>query len=169
MVNSVCKKHYPRAFSEETTQGEDGYRIYRRRNDGQTFQKTPNGFTYDNKWVVPHNPYLTKMFNAHINIEVSVGVRSVKMWMGNKWCTQTSLLIMFGKFEKKFGRPDNKEKKLLGECISYIPPLVNVSSSASYLLSYQVRPLSNISELLMTQSIRRFKLLAEHWDYCRTT
>jgi hypothetical protein len=78
MVNNVCKKHYSRAFSEETTQGEDGYPVYRRRNDGRTFQKTQDGFTYDNRWVVPHNPYLTKMFNAHINIEVSAGIRSVK-------------------------------------------------------------------------------------------
>jgi len=46
-------------------------------------------------------------------------------------------VIMFGKFEKKFGRPDNEEKKLLSECISYTPPLVDASSSASYLLSYR--------------------------------
>jgi len=42
------------------------------------FQKTPDGFAYDNRWVVPHNPYLTKMFNAHINVEVSAGIRNVK-------------------------------------------------------------------------------------------
>jgi hypothetical protein len=46
------------------------------------------------------------------------------------------MLIMFGKFKKKFGWLNNKEKKLLGECISYILPLVNASSSASYLLLY---------------------------------
>ncbi len=51
---------------------------------------------------------------------------------------------MFGKFEKKFGQLDNEEKKLLGECILYILLLVNASSSASYLLSYRARPLSNI-------------------------
>jgi hypothetical protein len=28
--------------------------------------------------MVPHNPYLTKMFNAHINVEVSAGIQSVK-------------------------------------------------------------------------------------------
>jgi hypothetical protein len=28
--------------------------------------------------VVPHNPNLTRKFNAHINVEVSVGIRSVK-------------------------------------------------------------------------------------------
>jgi hypothetical protein len=88
---------------------------------------------------------------------------------GRKWCTWTSLLIMFGKFEKNFGKLDNEEKKLLGEYISYIPPLVNASSFASYLLSYRARLLSNISGLLTTQSIQRFKLLAEHWDYCKTT
>jgi hypothetical protein len=78
MVNSVCKKRYLRAFFEETTQGKDGYLVYCRRNDGQMFRKTPNGFAYDNQWVVPHNPYLTKMFNAHINVEVSADIQSVK-------------------------------------------------------------------------------------------
>jgi hypothetical protein len=78
MVNGLCKKRYPRAFSEETTQGKHDYPVYRRRNYGRTFQKTPNGFAYDNRWVVPHNPYLTKMFNAHINVEVSAGIWSVK-------------------------------------------------------------------------------------------
>jgi hypothetical protein len=28
MVNGVCKKRYPRAFSEETTEGEDNYPVY---------------------------------------------------------------------------------------------------------------------------------------------
>jgi hypothetical protein len=73
-----------------------------------------------------------------------------KMKMGKIWCMQTSLLIMFGKFEKKFGRPDNEEEKLLGECISYILLLMNASSFASYLLLYHAQPLSNISGLLMT-------------------
>jgi len=79
MVNGLCKKRYSRAFSEETTQGENGYPVYHRRNDGRMFQKTPNGFAYDNRWVVHHNPHLTKMFNAHINVEVSVSIQSVKI------------------------------------------------------------------------------------------
>jgi len=74
MVNDVCKKRYLRVFFEETTQGEDGYLVYCRQNDGQMFWKTLNGFAYDNWWVVPHNPYLTKMFNAHINVEVSINI-----------------------------------------------------------------------------------------------
>jgi hypothetical protein len=78
MVNGVCKKRYLQVFSEEIIQGEDGYLVYHRQNDGRTFQKTPDGFAYDNRWVVPHNPYLTKMFNAHINVEVSASIRNVK-------------------------------------------------------------------------------------------
>jgi hypothetical protein len=99
----------------------------------------------------------------------------LKMRMGGTWCTRTSLLIMFEKFKKKFSRPNNEEKKLLGECISYIMPLVNASSSTSYLLSYRARPLSNIFRLLTTKSIWCFKLLCEAlgllqddkvWDMC---
>ncbi len=78
MLNDVCKKHYSWAFSKETTQGKDGYPVYCWWNNGQTFWKTLDGFAYDNLWVVPHNPYLTKMFNAHINVEVSVNIWSVK-------------------------------------------------------------------------------------------
>jgi hypothetical protein len=42
------------------------------------FPRTLDGFVYDNRWVVPHNPYLTKMFNAHINVKVSADIQSVK-------------------------------------------------------------------------------------------
>jgi hypothetical protein len=34
MVDGTCKKHYPREYSEATMQGENGYAVYRRRNDG---------------------------------------------------------------------------------------------------------------------------------------
>ncbi len=78
MVDGMCKKRYPREYSEATTQGEDGYAVYWRRNDGRTFQKNPSGFVFDNRWVVPHNPYLTRKFNAHINVEVSASIISVK-------------------------------------------------------------------------------------------
>jgi hypothetical protein len=34
MVDGMCKKRYPREYSEATMQGEDGYVVYRRCNDG---------------------------------------------------------------------------------------------------------------------------------------
>jgi hypothetical protein len=36
------------------------------------------GFTFDNRWVVPYNPYLSLFFNCHINVEVCTSVAAVK-------------------------------------------------------------------------------------------
>ena len=32
----------------------------------------------DNRFVVPYNPYLSKKYNAHINVEICSSVRSCK-------------------------------------------------------------------------------------------
>jgi Helitron helicase-like domain at N-terminus len=76
-----CTKNFPRAFCEETIVGEDGYPLYRRRNSPQTaFEKTVNSqrVTIDNRWVVPYNPYLTKRYKAHINVEVCSSIKVLK-------------------------------------------------------------------------------------------
>jgi hypothetical protein len=57
MVNGRCSKNYPKEFSEVTVYGENGYPQYARPNNGRTVRK--NGFDYDNRWVVPYNPYLS--------------------------------------------------------------------------------------------------------------
>ena len=46
MENGRCTKRYPRVFSEVTTIDQDGYPIYRYRNDGQTYNV--NGHDVDN-------------------------------------------------------------------------------------------------------------------------
>ena len=35
-------------------------------------------FTFDNRWVVPYNPYLSWKYKAHINVEVCASVHAVK-------------------------------------------------------------------------------------------
>ena len=57
MVDGKCSKHYPKEFSETTVYGENGYPQYARPNNGRTVVK--NGFTYDNRNVVPYNAYLS--------------------------------------------------------------------------------------------------------------
>jgi len=67
MKDGFCTKRYPKLFREVTIIDEDGLTIYRRRDNGRTITK--NGITLDNRWVVPHNLFLLKKYNAHINVE----------------------------------------------------------------------------------------------------
>ncbi|WVZ88243.1 hypothetical protein U9M48_034786 [Paspalum notatum var. saurae] len=72
----TCKNHYPRPFSDTTLQGKDSYPIYRRRENGR---KDPvRGHELDNRWVVPYNPYLLRLFNRHINVEACGSIKAVK-------------------------------------------------------------------------------------------
>lgn len=54
----------------------NGYSLYRRRNNGTTVPKS-NCFL-DNRWVVPYNPYLSRKYQAHINVEICSTITSVK-------------------------------------------------------------------------------------------
>jgi hypothetical protein len=87
MVDGRCSKKYPRDLVLETQTGEDGYPVYRRRKPGD------GGFTaklkmrvgtsfqeieINNRWVVPYNPLLSRMFQAHINVESCQSVKSIK-------------------------------------------------------------------------------------------
>ncbi|GKD31955.1 helicase [Tanacetum coccineum] len=66
-VEGKCSKHFPKPFYAETVIDEDGYPIYRRRDDKVSVKK--GNFTFDNKHVVPHNRYLLLKYQAHINVE----------------------------------------------------------------------------------------------------
>ena len=67
MFNDKCTKHLPKNFYEETTIDEEGFLIYRRRNDGKTIVK--NGITLDNRYVVPYNVNLLVKYQSHLNVE----------------------------------------------------------------------------------------------------
>uniref|UniRef100_A0A8I6XFF5 Uncharacterized protein n=1 Tax=Hordeum vulgare subsp. vulgare TaxID=112509 RepID=A0A8I6XFF5_HORVV len=57
-------------------QGKDSYPIYRRRNNVIT--KMVRKWELDNRWVVPYIPYLLRMFNYHINVEICSSIKVVK-------------------------------------------------------------------------------------------
>ncbi|PWZ32213.1 60S ribosomal protein L2, mitochondrial [Zea mays] len=71
-----CKNHYPQPFCDATLQGKDSYPVYRRRDDGR--KEKVRGFELDNRWVVPYNPYLLRLFNCHINVEACGSIKAVK-------------------------------------------------------------------------------------------
>ena len=54
----------------------DGYPLYHRRDDDRTVHV--RGAVLDNRWVVPYNSTLSVNYNAHINVEVTASIRSVK-------------------------------------------------------------------------------------------
>ena len=62
-----CSKEYPKDFRSQTVMEDDSFPLYRRRNNGQTFQR--DGFTFDNRRVVPYNKWLSRKYNCHINTE----------------------------------------------------------------------------------------------------
>ncbi|GBM08133.1 hypothetical protein AVEN_214464-1 [Araneus ventricosus] len=87
MKDKKCTKRYPRKMICETQMAEDGYPLYRRRKPEQGGHTTVinlriNNKYYeveiDNRWVVPYSPILSKMFQAHINVEYCNSVKSIK-------------------------------------------------------------------------------------------
>ncbi len=59
------QKKNPRKFQSETMTDVNIYPIYRRRDTGHTV--LVHGIKLDNRWVVPHNVYLSTKYNAHIS------------------------------------------------------------------------------------------------------
>ncbi|XP_071712046.1 uncharacterized protein [Rutidosis leptorrhynchoides] len=76
IIDKQCSKHFPKPFYTETTIDEEGYVIYRRRNNNVKFQK--NNIALDNSFVVPYNRYLLLKYNAHINVEWCNRSRAIK-------------------------------------------------------------------------------------------
>jgi len=77
MKDGICQKHYPKSFQESTKESNNGYPIYRRRDNGR-FIETRTGIRLDNRWVVPHNVRLINKYNAHINVEICNSILAVK-------------------------------------------------------------------------------------------
>ncbi|XP_031091157.1 uncharacterized protein LOC115996159 [Ipomoea triloba] len=76
MVNNKCSKHFPKKFINESQFDQDGYPLYRRRDDSRTIKK--NGIDLDNQYIVPHNRYILLKYKAHCNVEWCNQSRSIK-------------------------------------------------------------------------------------------
>ena len=86
MVDGICSKNFPKPFNEYTKENSDGYPEYRRRdnkithpvkiynNKNKNLKENFTIFYVDNRWIVPHNLYLSTKYNCHINVEVCSSV-----------------------------------------------------------------------------------------------
>ena len=74
---------FPKPFSPVTMSNDDGYPAYRRRSplDGGNYfvrQNGDNEVLVTNANVVPYNPMLSRLFNAHINVEMCSSIKVVQ-------------------------------------------------------------------------------------------
>ena len=62
----------------------DGYPIDRRRNAGREIAimrrgaGTSDSIVLDNWWIVPYNPYLSRCYKKHINVEGCTSIKFIK-------------------------------------------------------------------------------------------
>ena len=76
MVDGKCSKGYPKEFAEFTTMDENGFPVYFRPNDGRSY--TVGGMCVNNQWIVPFCPFLSSVFDCHINVECAASLGSFK-------------------------------------------------------------------------------------------
>jgi hypothetical protein len=77
-AGGTCDKKYPREFQPVTEMQDNGYPLYRRRDTALRNVGNKGHSLVDDRWVVPYNPYLLLRHDAHINVEITAGVRFVK-------------------------------------------------------------------------------------------
>ncbi|XP_014785985.1 uncharacterized protein LOC106880523 [Octopus bimaculoides] len=99
MGNNICTKRFPRPFVQETRTGHDGYPLYRRSKPEHgrytaTLKTHQQEVEVDNRWIVPFNKLLSKMFEAHISVESCNSVKSIKYIC--KYINKGSDMAVFG-------------------------------------------------------------------------
>ena len=76
MEDGRCTKNFPKDFLEETLLQDNGYPKYRRRASSPCVMKGLHPI--DARDVVPYNPYLSKKFQCHLNVEYCGSIKAVK-------------------------------------------------------------------------------------------
>jgi len=94
MKQGKCSKKIPKKFTCVTTIYEDGYPIYKRRNNGIFVEK--NGIQMDNSNVVPYSHHLLMRYQAHVN---------------TKYCNKSNSIKYLFKYVNK--RPDRATMKII--------------------------------------------------------
>ena len=81
--NNTCIKKFPKQFQENTVFQDNGYPLYRRRNNTSKnynyyLKNSKESIPVDNSMVVPYNPFLLRKYKCHINVEYCASILSLK-------------------------------------------------------------------------------------------
>ncbi|XP_021763813.1 uncharacterized protein LOC110728479 [Chenopodium quinoa] len=75
--NKSSRKYgYPKQYSLEITTNDEGFPTYSRRNTSEKLKV--KGAQLDNRLVIPYNPYLSILFDCHVNVDVCSTIKVVK-------------------------------------------------------------------------------------------
>ncbi|KAG6670695.1 hypothetical protein I3843_Q045000 [Carya illinoinensis] len=85
MINNKYSKIFSNKFNRETSIDEDGFAVYRRRDDLGMYIEM-NGVKLDNRFIVPYNMNLLVKYQAHINVE---------------WCNRSISIKYLFKYKNK--------------------------------------------------------------------
>ena len=78
-VNGKCRFKYPKNMQETTSDSNDSFPNYRRRNERVHIKGIgESAVTIDNSWISPYSPYLTVKYNCHINVKICSSITAVK-------------------------------------------------------------------------------------------
>lgn len=130
MQDGQCSKYYPKSFNPRTyIEENDNYAIYRRRNNGRTYYHRGRHYTFDNRHVVPYNPYLTLKYQCHINVEVCTSFNCIKYLYKYIYKGHDRAVIELGL----------NENETIDECKQYIDSrYVSASEACWHLFAFQM-------------------------------
>jgi hypothetical protein len=79
--NHIYFKHYSRSFLKFIVIEKNEYSKYKRRNDERTwivFLFEERIFTFNNRWIVSYNSYLSLRYKIHINVKICTIVKIIQ-------------------------------------------------------------------------------------------
>jgi hypothetical protein len=118
MRKGKCSKYYPKEFQNESNFTNNGFTQYRRR-DTNIYIRRDN-HNLDNRWVVPHNLYLIKKYQAHINVEYVNKSKLLKYLCKYVNKGPDKATIIFEHIKKGDNENTDKEKKDIDEIKEYL-------------------------------------------------
>lgn len=118
MKKGKCSKFYPKEFNDQTNFTENGFAQYKRRNTNIYIRK--DNHNLDNRWVVPHNLFLLKRYQAHLNVEFVNQSRMLKYLCKYVNKGGDKAKIIFQRIKQGIDHSENEQTEKIDEIEEYL-------------------------------------------------